>query len=206
MAQLERTGLDILTWAEAEVGKYLTLLEIRTADELPAPMSDSIATGRALVSNGHLGVDLIRTPAGQGFLPHTHPGDHLLIVVGGVSTITFDGGIHEARAGTVYAIDGSIPHAVGGITDVEILAVGSPHHAVDSPDRMSLVEYTAVLSPTNPTMDCYICDLSATLPGMLHDLGCSHCPCPKDISTGNPELDMKLQAELDLLVESYTSP
>jgi len=193
--------LNILQWAtHSSIEDDATGLVIWTADELESQMSDSIATGKALVSNGHLGVDLIRTPAGQGFLPHTHPGDHLLIVVGGFSTITFDGVIYGAPAGTLYAIDGSIPHAVGGVTDVEILAVGSPHHPVDSPDRMSLVEYKAVLSPTSATMTCEICDETATLPAMLHDRGCPHCPCPYDLSTGNEELDLKLRQELDWLI------
>lgn len=195
-----KTELEILRWADHRVGPRSTELRVWTDDELPFPMSGSIATGRPLVSNGQLGVDLIRTPAGQGFLPHTHPGDHLLIIVGGVSTITFGGVIYEAPAGTVYEIDGSVPHAVGGISDTEILAVGSPHHAVDSPDRMALVEYAAVLAPTDPKMECRICGEEAELPKMLHDVGCPHCPCPYDLSTGDEELDAKLRAELDLLI------
>src|SRR6266702_3055891 len=54
-----------------------------------AHMAHSNATGQSLVSNGFLGADIIRLSAGDGFVPHTHPGDHLLIVIGGQGTITY---------------------------------------------------------------------------------------------------------------------
>lgn len=139
-------------------------------------MAHSPASGDGLVSNGKLGVDLIRVSAGNGFVPHTHPGDHLLIIVAGEGTITYDGHIYPTKAGQVYMIEGAIPHAVGAVTDHVIMAVGSPHMPVDSPDRMKPVEYKEVVAEIG-SMTCLICNISAEFPKMVHDAGCPHCPC-----------------------------
>src|SRR5262245_8434145 len=95
----------------------------------PTPMAHSPAgvTGAGLASNGMRGVRVIRVPAGRGFPPHTHPGDHLLIVVAGFGTIAVGGRVYATQAGEVYMIAGSEPHAVGAVSDHVILAVGSPH-------------------------------------------------------------------------------
>lgn len=145
-------------------------------EKRPARMAHSNATGRGLVSNGYLGVDLIRIAGGDGFVPHTHPGDHLLICVGGRGTITYDGRIHETRAGQVYMVEGMVPHAVGAITDHVILAVGAPHKAVDDTERMAPQAYASVLAETG-SLHCLICDVIAVYPQRLHDVRCSHCPC-----------------------------
>lgn len=141
----------------------------------PLAMANSTATGTGLVSNGQLGADVIRLAAGDGFAPHTHPGDHLLIVIGGQGTITYDGRIYPTRAGQIYLIEGSVPHAVGAITDHVILAVGSPHKPVDSPDRMQVVAYQAVAAELG-VLHCLICDKVARPPQTLLELGCPHCP------------------------------
>jgi mannose-6-phosphate isomerase-like protein (cupin superfamily) len=141
-----------------------------------------------MVTNGRLGVDLIRVAAGQGFQPHTHPGDHILIVVGGSGTITYDGVVYPTEAGDLYMIEGEVPHAVGARTDHVILAVGSPHKLVDDLDRMEPLEYQEVLSPLGDLW-CLICDSRSTYPNMLHDEGCEHCPCPpcawNDVGNGH---------------------
>lgn len=146
-----------------------------------AQMAHSNATGQGLVTNGKLGADLIRLEAGDGFVPHTHPGDHLLIVLGGQGTITYDGNIYPTHNGQIYLINGEVPHAVGAITHHLILAVGSPHKAVDDPARMQPVEYQAVTADIG-SLNCLICNKTATYPEMLHDTGCLHCPC----ATCNP--------------------
>lgn len=139
-------------------------------------MANSTATGEGLLSNGHMGADLIRLEAGTGFIPHTHPGDHLLFVVAGRSTITYDGVIQEVTAGNCYMVPGEVPHAVGAITDVTILAIGSPHKPVESPSRMKPTAYQEVLAETGDLL-CTICDMIARGDNFLHDLSCKHCPC-----------------------------
>src|SRR6516165_4585420 len=108
-------GLKIVKWAD-EAG-----YEPRTNSQLlsvpmgvrKARMAHSHATGEGVVSNGYIGADIIHIRAGDGFVPHTHPGDHLLIVIGGRGTITYDSKIYPTEAGQIYMIDGDVPHAVG---------------------------------------------------------------------------------------------
>jgi|SRR5271166_2250794 len=175
-----RRPLPSAKWAtrlqESVESETLTdVLEVSLA-ERPSAMVHSNATGEALLSNGLLGVDTIRVPRGGGFAPHTHPGDHLLIVVGGEGTLTYNGRIWPTEAGEAYMIEGNVPHAVGAVTDHVILAVGSPHRPIDSPERMSLVDYAEVLSELG-SVQCMICHVSADYPAAPHDAGCSHCPC-----------------------------
>ncbi len=99
------------------------------------------AVGVPMHSNGHLGADLLHVKAGDQFPVHTHPGDHLLYCVAGHGTMTVAEIIYEIRPGDLYMVDGSIPHAVGAITDHTILAIGSPHKPVDSPERMTWCDW-----------------------------------------------------------------
>ncbi|MCQ4079622.1 cupin domain-containing protein [Streptomyces sp. RB6PN25] len=178
----ELAELTIVDWAKSFIEPDSTLLLVDHG-ERPANVHGADATGQALVSNGALGADVLRLPAGAGFSPHTHPGHHILIVVGGEGTITYDGRIHHTRAGQVYLVEGEVPHAVGAITDHVILAVGSPHKAIDAEDRMAPVPYEEVIAPDGD-LTCLICDVSAFAPHRLHTSGCPHCPC-RDCVTGS---------------------
>lgn len=137
----------------------------------PVAMHNTDATAWALVSNGELGVDHISVPAGQGFPPHTHPGDHLLIIISGLGTITVDSVIYPTRGGQVYFIAGDHPHAVGAIDEHHILAVGSPHKLPNDPDRMTLVEYESIASSVGE-VSCGVCGAK----GMLNTINCPHIP------------------------------
>ena len=167
--------LKIVRWA-ADLGLAEGQMLGIDMQHRPAPIAQSNASGQGLVTNGQLGADIIQLDAGDGFVPHTHPGDHLLIVIGGKGTVTFDGKIYPTAAGEIYMIEGSVPHAVGAVTDHVIMAVGSPHKAVDAPDRMGVVDYQTVVSDIGE-LECLICGKSASYPQRLHDLGCTHCPC-----------------------------
>lgn len=110
------------------------------------------AVGIPLHTNGHLGVDLIHVKGGDQFPIHTHPGDHLLYCVSGEGTMSVDGVTYRIRPGDLYMVDGNVPHAVGAITDHTIMAIGSPHKPVDSPERMTWVDWQGnpVDRPLNP--------------------------------------------------------
>ncbi|MGW7276312.1 cupin domain-containing protein [Streptomyces sp. NPDC054864] len=167
--------LNIVDWATSYVAQDSTQLHIDHGVR-PVDVHGSAATGQALVSNGAVGADVIRLPAGHGFLPHTHPGHHILVVVGGEGTITYDGRVYPTRAGQIYLVEGEVPHAVGAITDHVIVAVGSPHKHIDAEDRMAPVPYEEVVAPDGD-LTCLICDISAVAPKRLHDESCHHCPC-----------------------------
>jgi quercetin dioxygenase-like cupin family protein len=167
--------LSIVRWALATIGDGVTSLEIPHGQR-PVPMHGAAASGSGLVSNGIIGADIIRLPAGAGFPPHTHPGHHVLAVLGGQGTITYNGCVHPTEAGEIYLVEGSVSHAVGAISDHVILAVGAPHMPVASKERMEVVNYGEVLSRIND-LHCLICDIKSQLPAYLHDVGCAHCPC-----------------------------
>lgn len=133
------------------------------------------ATGRSIASNGFLGADILHLPAGDGFDPHTHPGDHLLFVLAGKGTVAVDGEIIPTRAGQAYLVEGAVPHAVGAITDHVILAIGAPHRPLDSIERQELVEYSALMTPMGD-ITCTICQTSATSQDELTATGCPHSP------------------------------
>lgn len=179
-------ALVIAQWAQAAIGEESSLLDVSHALR-PIAMHGANASGLGLVSNGIIGADLIRLPGGAGFPPHTHPGHHVLVVIGGRGTITYDGRVYPTQAGSVYLVEGSVSHAVGAITDHVILAVGAPHMPVDSTRRMSIVEYQEVLSDLGD-LHCLVCDNKSFLPQYLHDVGCTHCPC-HDCSAGTPGKD-----------------
>lgn len=183
-------GLDMQTWALnggiSPVGRSQVLLV--DLGVRPAPMAHSVATGEGLVSNGVLGVDVIRLAGGTGFAPHTHPGDHILIVVGGRGTVTYNGTVYPTEAGQAYLVPGATPHAVGAITDHVILAVGAPHKPVDSTERMQPVAYQAVLAHSEQ-LHCLLCNVEARYPVLLHDRDCGHCPCDICVTGARPTPD-----------------
>lgn len=101
------------------------------------------ARGVPIFTNGTLGADLLYVPAGKSFPLHVHPGHHLLLCVGGLGTITFDGKVKQVRQGDLYMIEATIPHAVGSDPDGPghwLISFGSPHKRVDAHDRMEEVE------------------------------------------------------------------
>jgi quercetin dioxygenase-like cupin family protein len=181
-SSLDSSRLEIVTWADSTVTDSHTGLSIAHAP-LPIDVHGADATGLALVSNGEIGADLIRLSAGAGFAPHTHPGHHILTVVAGTGTITYDGHIYETQAGQTYLIEGAVPHAVGAITDHLIIAVGSPHKAIDADDRMAPVPYEEVIADTGD-LTCLICQKSVLAPDRLHTGDCPHCPCLDCVSGG----------------------
>jgi quercetin dioxygenase-like cupin family protein len=117
------------------------------------PVHGAPAVGVPLHTNGQLGADLLHIKAGQQFPVHTHPGDHLLYCVRGRGTITVAQITYEIRPGDLYMVDGLTPHAVGAIDDHSILAIGSPHKPVDSPERMTWCDWQGNILTTPLAVD-----------------------------------------------------
>lgn len=183
--------VQIHRWAKdrglADTGEQLLAVDLTPR---PARLVGARATGSALGSNGALGADVIRLAAGDGFVPHTHPGDHILVVIGGRGTITWRGSVRPTRAGEVYFVPGQVAHAVGAITDHVLLAIGAPHRPIDSADRMEPAGYEAVTGEVGE-LHCLLCNLVAPRRKRLHEIGCAHCPCsechPYEFSLESPE-------------------
>lgn len=111
-------------------------------NECGVPVHGAPAIGMNLHTNGNLGADILWVPARKRFPIHTHPGDHLLYCLSGTGTITVDEITHEIGPGDFYMVDGLVPHAVGaGDEDHILVAIGSPHKPVDSPERMAFTDW-----------------------------------------------------------------
>ncbi len=128
----------------ADVLRILNLHHLsKLVAERGVPMHGAPAVGLPLHSNGHLGADLVHVKAGDQFPVHTHPGDHLLLSLGGRGTITVADVTYVVEPGDIYMVDGLVPHAVGAHPDSEhiLVAIGAPHKAVDSPERMAWTDW-----------------------------------------------------------------
>lgn len=122
------------------------LLEIAaTVKDIGVPMPGVDALGTGVLSNGHLGADVLWVPAGSRFPVHTHPGDHLLYCISGSGTITVAEHTYEVVPGDFYLVNGLEPHAVGAAADEAhvLLSIGAPHKPVHLPDRMQLTDWDA---------------------------------------------------------------
>jgi quercetin dioxygenase-like cupin family protein len=114
-------------------------LRVMAADvaEHGLPVHGAPAVGLPLVTNGKLGADILHVPAHGKFPVHCHPGDHLLLCLEGEGTISIGERTYEVHPGDLYLVPGAVPHAVGaGSADHILVAIGSPHKPVDSPERM----------------------------------------------------------------------
>lgn len=107
---------------------------------LPRPMVSSDATGLALAKVGGFGADLIRFPAGGEVRPHTHPGDHILVVVSGSGWVDYDGVPHALEAGVLYLVPGSVPHGIRAETELTLLSIANDHRPVDAESRLEMVD------------------------------------------------------------------
>lgn len=124
----------------------LDIINLRTAAEAikteGVPVHGAPATGLPLHTNGHLGVDMLSVPPHAQFPVHTHPGDHLLLCLEGEGTISVGERTYEVQPGDIYMVPGHIPHAVGaGAAGHVLIATGSPHKPVESPERMTLTDW-----------------------------------------------------------------
>lgn len=98
-----------------------------------------------------LGVDLLYVPPHASFPPHVHPGHHLLYVVKGAGTFTYDETVITTQPGDLYLALGGVPHAVGADADGHwLLSFGAPHKHVASLERMQLTRDT---TPDSPLLD-----------------------------------------------------
>ena len=112
------------------------------------PVHGADAIGLALHSNGHMGADILSVPPNAAFPVHTHPGDHLLLCLAGTGTISVGEVTYKVVPGDFYMVDGLTPHAVGAGDEGHILvAIGSPHKPIQSPERMTFTDWDG-----NPTV------------------------------------------------------
>lgn len=109
--------------------------------DLPTQVEKSIALAQKLFSNGNLGCDVLYLQPNARFHLHTHPGDHLLLILKGYGTVTYGGTVYPTVPGDLYMVPGLVEHAVGaGPEGHWLLSIGSPHKPADSAERMHITE------------------------------------------------------------------
>ena len=110
---------------------------------LPVKMAASDATALPLVSHDGFGADLIRFGPGECVEEHIHPGAHILFVMRGTGTLTYEDERHALCPGLVYMIPGNVKHAIYadklGTGDLLLIAVGNDHKPAWSGERLTLV-------------------------------------------------------------------
>lgn len=104
--------------------------------DLPMQMAASDGRGLALVKRGAFGADLIRFAPGTGVAEHTHPGDHVLIVVSGTGWVDYDGVPHRLEQGAIYLVPGAVRHAIRAESELSLVSVANDHRDVGSPERL----------------------------------------------------------------------
>lgn len=163
------------------------------ARELRSPLTmaktEGKILGEALVAHPELGGDLMFVPGGAGFKPHTHHGHHLIFVISGECTVTLDAEIHRMVAGEVCLIPGEVPHAVTGVSDTMLLAVGTPHMPVDADDRLELVSFDVLAVELSARIRCMGCSVRQLYDRdqILGEDGVVRCPNMK--ASGQCELE-----------------
>jgi quercetin dioxygenase-like cupin family protein len=123
--------------------RQLELLSVSQLTQQPAPINvhDAPAKAHKLLTNGHLGADLLVVEPDSRFPLHTHPGDHLLLVITGTGGVFYGGEDVATRPGDLCLVPGGVPHSVyAGKRGQIIMAIGAPHTPVDSHERMAIVD------------------------------------------------------------------
>ncbi|MET7620105.1 cupin domain-containing protein [Streptomyces sp. NPDC005408] len=103
-----------------------------------------VSGARAISAAGvTLGVDRIILDEHSSFPLHTHEGDHLLYVLGGTGAIHINGKEIPLESGQSIFVPAVYPHGLRGPLEgdaLQIIAFSTPHHPVDSIERMTVVE------------------------------------------------------------------
>lgn len=108
-----------------------------TDERPPVQMARSDGRGLSLVKVGAFAADLIEFDAGKGVADHTHPGNHILIVVSGTGWVDYDGEPYRLEQGVCYMVPGSTRHAIRAETHLRLLSVSDDHRDVGSEARLA---------------------------------------------------------------------
>jgi len=94
-------------------------------------------------SKFEMGLDYIVMIPGSQFPLHTHPGSHILYILDGPGIVHIEGVDYQVSTGDSVFVPAVFPHGVktnpDHLQDFRFLAVGYPHHKVDSATRMTVV-------------------------------------------------------------------
>lgn len=94
------------------------------------------------IEGGKIGIDKIQLLPDSSFVPHTHPGHHILYVLRGRGFMTIGDQEYSMNRGDTLYVEANQPHAMRSTKThrLIVLAIGFPHKAIDAADRMTVVE------------------------------------------------------------------
>lgn len=117
----------------------LQIADTRTNPEIGLSMHGSEGTGIRLLKHGEFGADLVHFAPGKRTDRHTHPGDHILLVLSGKGWLEYGPEKKLLEQGLIYLVPGSVPHAVGASEGepLLLLSVANDHRDVSAGDRLS---------------------------------------------------------------------
>ena len=103
-------------------------------------MISSDGTALPLISRqaSGMGADLLHFGKNGGVPMHSHPGDHLLIVIAGSGVLNFYDEEHQITTGKIYWIPGGAPHAIRASSHLTLISIANNHIAADRPERLTL--------------------------------------------------------------------
>ncbi|MDD3040661.1 cupin domain-containing protein [Bacteroides sp.] len=127
--------IQITRWADMLENEVLSV----PSGVRPIKMCNSDGTGSPLVKIDKFGADVIRFPAGQGVMNHTHEGAHILFAIKGTGFVEYDGVDYALEPGVCYLVPSMVDHAIKATTELILIAVGNDHRALDSVERMEPV-------------------------------------------------------------------
>lgn len=114
---------------------------IQPPGRLPVQMAKSDGTALRLLKLGVFAADLIRFAPGKRVATHTHPGNHILVVVSGRGWLTYDGERVALTDGLIYLVPGRVPHAIDAAEDSELtlISIADDHRDAGADDRLEVV-------------------------------------------------------------------
>jgi len=107
---------------------------------LPVAMAHSDGAALPLLKAGAFAADLIRFPPAGGVPEHTHPGAHMLFVVGGVGSLLTAGVRLDLRPGVCYLAPAGVPHSIHASArrHLSLVSVANDHRDAGSASRLNL--------------------------------------------------------------------
>lgn len=93
---------------------------------------------------GSMSCSVIELSPSTGFEKHTHPSDHVLVILSGGGVFNYSDEGEECQlifeAGDVFPVPGQFPHAVSAGNDgLRFLSIANPARTLEDKDRMHLV-------------------------------------------------------------------
>lgn len=108
--------------------------------EFGIQMMHSDWTAKPLLLLNNFWADLIRFAPGKGVGTHTHPWDHILLVMVWTGRVEYNWVDYELKPWVAYMVPGSVPHAIKAKDELVLMSIANEHRPAWSQERLDVVE------------------------------------------------------------------